>query len=250
MKSDDASFLPFVLIFQGRCGSTYLMEALGSHPDVCCWMEYFATLKQRRKTAEEQLAWLKRFYTLPLPEPCQAIGFKTKLADVLDRNGFAHVLKDHSAHIIHLQRRNLVKMTVSFFNSVRLADSTGNWNLYDRSRRLSPITIEPKEFDAWLRDVEKVAQDEMRFVQTLELPTLSLCYEELLVNEQKVFERIFSFLGLESRVIKGRAIKATSDNLRDAVENFDALKSRYVGSRYKSMFEETIAGHYSSLQMN
>jgi LPS sulfotransferase NodH len=243
MKSVDASFLPFVLIFQGRCGSTYLMEALGSHPDVYCRMEYFAMLKQRRKTAEDQLTWLKRFYTLPPPEPRQVLGFKTKLADVLDRNGFAGVLKDHSAHIIHLQRRNRVKTTISFFNSVRLADSTGDWNLYDGSRRLTPLTIEPTKFDAWLKGVEKAAQDEMRFVEALELPTLSLCYEEMLEDEQKTLERIFSFLGLESRIIKGRAIKATSDNLRDAVENFDALKSRYEGTRYESMFEETIAGH-------
>jgi len=170
----------------------------------------------------------------------EAHRFREEL--VLDRTGFSDILKEHSASIIHLKRGNLVKMTVSFFNSVRLADSTGDWNLYDESCRLPPITIEPKQFDAWLRNVEKAAQEEVRFVRSLKLPTLSLCYEELLVNEQKTFERIFSFLGLESWVTKGRAIKATRDDLRDAVENFEAIKSRYVGTRYEVMFDEVIAG--------
>jgi hypothetical protein len=91
-----------------------------------------------------------------------AVGFKIKLADVFGRTGFADVLKDHADSIVHLQRRNFVKMTVSF-------------------------------------------------------------------------------LGLESRATKGRAIKATSDNLCNAVEYFEALKSRYVGTRFEPMFEETIA---------
>lgn len=231
---------PFVVIFYGRCGSTYLMESLDTHPDIHIRMEYLCTLKERKKGAKEQLQWVSEFLSPPFDHPCAAIGFKTKLRDVLDPEGFARVLQDWSVSIVHLRRRNSVKSTVSLFNSVRLKESTGDWNLYDKQQRLAATKLDVAQFDAWLRRLEQRVGEEADYVDNLQLPTLTLYYEDLLMDEAATFGQIFSFLGLTSRPMQGRTIKATSDDLRDAVANFDELRSHYQGTRYEAMFDEVL----------
>ena len=147
----------FVMIFQGRCGSTYLMEALDSHPGITCCFEHLATLKRRKITAAEQLQWARRFLIDGKGSDAQIRGFKTKLRDVLDLDRFGRMLREIGARIIHLQRRNTIKATVSFFNSVRLRKITGDHNLYDRQVDLASIVIDRDEFEEWLKAAEQTA---------------------------------------------------------------------------------------------
>ena len=149
MSRSTEQHTPFVVIFQGRCGSTYLVEALDKHSQIHCWKEYFSTLKKRKGNAEDQLRWLADFYSSP-PVACSAVGFKTKLKDVMDPDGFARTLGEHQAHIIHLQRRNTVKLTVSLLNAMRLNERTGDWNLYQASDRPAKLRVDPDDFAGYI----------------------------------------------------------------------------------------------------
>lgn len=228
---------PFAVIFQGRCGSTYLVEALNKHSQIQCWREYFSTLKKRKGSAADQLRWLADFYSAT-PDSYSAIGFKTKLADVMDLDGFARTLVEHNAHIIHLQRRNMVKMTVSFFNAMRLNNLTGDWNLYTENDRPEKLHIDVERFDEWLRAAERKSEDEIGFVSRLGLPTLNVYYEDLLFDETGSLREIMNFLRVGYEAVRGDALKVTSNDLRDAVENFDELIGYYSGTSYEPMFIE------------
>ena len=225
---------PFVLLFEGRTGSTYLIEALASNPRIVAVGEDFQT--QRKERAQEQIEQMRTFLTASSPANCVARGFKIKLRDVADPIKFGIMLQSLGTHIIYLGRRNRIKQVVSFFNSVRLHESVGDWNLYDGSQRPSAFTIPPTEFRRWLEAVEEGRKSLERFVFGLELPTLLLYYEDLLINTTDSTRLVLNFLGEYGEPSVGRAIKTTSDDLREVCENYDELRAQFVGTPYESMF--------------
>jgi LPS sulfotransferase NodH len=230
----------FVILFVERAGSTYLASLLQSHPEIHALREEFAALRQKGTNADEQLAWADAFWTPPLVGYNRAIGFKTKLVDVLDLDGFADLLRKKRCRIIQLQRRNSVKAVVSTINARRLWEASGSWNLLKENDRMPPFAVEPSEFHQLLHQREQWDQQLEGFVRRLELPTLPLYYEELLQNEVDFLKRIFAFLDVKPRPVQGKTFKHTKDNLREVVLNFDALHAHYQGTRYAPMFEEIL----------
>jgi LPS sulfotransferase NodH len=226
----------FVILFIGRSGSTYLVDALGSHPEVCAQWEGLLG----KKGPEAQLQRAREFFTQSSQEGYPAVGFKTKLSQVKDREGFARLLEEMGARIILLQRRNIVKHVVSWVNSERIHDATGRWNLWNEENRLPPATIDVAKFDRRLDQVEKGKRALESYAKNTDLPTLWLYYEDLLVDKQETLERIFSFLGVRFEPVRGGSIKNTSDDLREALSNFHELRSHYVGTPYEQMFDEVL----------
>lgn len=234
------SFETFVIIFQGRCGSTYLVEALDSHPEIECVGEKLASLRKKKYNADDQLGWANNFLTHMDSPGVSQKGFKTKLRDVLNKSGFRDLLQSLNTRIIHLRRRNVVKLTISSFNSVRIRKKTGDWNIYDSTHKPSETAIDSEVFASWLGGVEKRALDEMAFVVALDLPVLTLFYEDFLCDPSSYFEQIFSFLNVPIREVTGKSFKSTNDDLRLAISNFDELRSQYSGTPYEAMFDEVI----------
>ena len=81
----------FVLLFPGRSGSTYVISALDAHPH-----DHREGRGPRSRSGpqgpEAQLDWTRRYFRGPLVNRNKAVGFKTKLRDVLDQDGFARIL--------------------------------------------------------------------------------------------------------------------------------------------------------------
>jgi hypothetical protein len=227
--------LKFAILFISRSGSTNLIEALDSHTQIKAQGEFMAGKdKQRRLPAT------RRFLLRPRRKQIKAVGFKTKLKDVPDLQEFAELLLAAGASIILLRRRNVIKQTVSRINSFRLFNATKEWNLYGDEDRLPPLTIAPAHFDETLKLVEKETRELEEYVESLSLPTLRLFYEELLVTHQATLERICTFLGVHFEAVQGRTVKYTSDDLRQAVSNFEELRSHYSGTPYEQMFDEVL----------
>jgi hypothetical protein len=228
----------FVLLFQGRTGSTYLLEACNRHPRVRFYGEELAWLN--KEGTDAQLLWARGALTPPLMGRSLAIGFKTKLVDVIDPEAFAELLQEVRAKVIHMFRRNLVKAVVSEINASRLAKSTGRWNLWRGTNRPKPVPIDLGEFEFRLRRRERREAGLEHYVAGLQLPTLRLPYEDLLVNQGASLGRLFTFLRVFPAPVHGSTLKITSDDLRTAVPNFDEIRGRYVGTQYEPMFDEIL----------
>lgn len=233
---------PFVILFQGRAGSTYLTEALASHPDIHAWFEELSV----EDTAAGQLESARAMLTAPPDTPCRAFGFKAKVVDVFDPDGFAEVLREVRARVIALHRRNVVKWTVSWFTSDRLNETTGDWNLYREHDRLPPFEVDLDLFRERLAYVETAARSLRDFVAELELPTLSLHYEDLLADRAEFLRLAQTFLGVEPRPLAGRSIKNTPEDLGAIVLNIAEVRAQYTGTRFEAMFDD-VGAHAASL---
>ena len=246
MSSDhpQTDVTPFVVLFEGRSGSTFLIESLDSHPQICAEKEFLSTLRKRITTGKEapnaQLDWVRKFLTTKSIDGCGAVGFKTKLKDVLNPEGLAKQLREIGARIILLHRRNRIKLLVSLMNAIRLNDSTGDWNLYREEDRGAPLTVDVKEFQEWLESLERHHGQLVAYVNRLQLPTLSIHYEDLLVEGRDTLEQVCDFLQVPSQTLSWNTKKNTSDNLREVILNFDELRSKFVGTAYEGMFDEVL----------
>jgi len=114
---------PYVILFIERDGSTYLTSMLQTHPEIKADYERFAVLKQKGANGAQQLEWAYQLFSPPLIGRIGAIGFKTKLVDILDEDGFTKLLYEKNCHIIQMTRRNLVKAVVSRINARRLFEN-------------------------------------------------------------------------------------------------------------------------------
>lgn len=232
---------PFVILFIERDGSTYMVSMLSDHPEINMVYERFSVMKIGGETAAAQLAWAQDFYSPAIVGRDKAIGFKTKLKDVLDLDGFTQLLCDKQVHIIHMQRQNVVKAVVSKINAKRLHDKTGNWNLYKDSDRLPPALIDLNEFEELIQEREALDQELNEYVAQLDLPKINICYEDMLQDRDAVLKQVFQFLNVKWFAVKSKTKKNTSDDLRDVIENYDELRAYCEGTRYEEMFDEVLA---------
>lgn len=232
---------PYVILFIERDGSTYMISLLTSHPQIQSVYERFAVMRQKGTDGKEQIEWARQFFSPPLITRYRAVGFKTKLVDILDKDAFLQLLREKNVRIIQMQRRNQVKAVVSRINAKRLHDVTGNWNLYNEKERLPAFEIDPDMFHQYL--LERIQADEelTNFTENLNLPTLKMVYEDLLVNRDQVLSRVFDFLGVDPFPVQGKTLKNTSDDLKEVILNFEQLRSKYLGTKFESMFDEVLA---------
>jgi len=231
---------PFVILFVERAGSTYLLTALKAQESILAVTEKLCALRLDGNNASDQLAWAKKFLTPPLAGRYRAIGFKTKLVDVLDPAGFAALLRQRGCRIIQLQRQNTIKAVISTINARRQWEASGSWNLLRESNRLPAFVVDPAEFEDLLQERHRLDADLDEYVRALRLPTLRLVYEDLLRDENAFVGRTVSFLTGKQHALRGTTLKNTGDDLRHAILNFDELRSRYAGTRYEPMFDEVL----------
>ncbi len=229
---------PYIILFIERDGSTYLTSMLMSHPQVEAVYEHFAVMKQQGTTAEEQLHWAQSFLTPPLIGKKKAVGFKTKLVDVLDHEGFAAIVQKTGCRIIQMRRRNFIKAVVSRINARRLFEASGKWNLYQESDRMPPLQINLVEFDQFIKEREQADQELDDYAASLKLPRLIIEYEDLLTAKDQTLNSLFAFLKIKDLPVQSKTLKNTSDDLREVVLNFDELRAHFAGTVYDAMFDE------------
>ena len=234
----------FVVLFEGRSGSTFLIESLASHPEIRTEKEYLSTLRKRiergKAPPDAQLRWVEEFLEVGAESGCRAVGFKTKFRDILDPGELKAVLQRLGAKIILLRRRNRIKLLVSLMNAVRLNEKTGDWNLYDRNQRIPRLHIDPNEFAGWFEKTESRHRELTEYAEAFGLPMLKLFYEDILRDWPVTQSRVCEFLGVPARALQAGTQKHTSDDLRDVVINFAQLKAAYVGTTYEAMFDEVL----------
>lgn len=231
---------PFILLFQGRSGSTWLISGLGQHPEVFATSDEILIPVQVRGS-QAQLATAKEYLRAPIVSRHKARGFKTKLTDLLDRHAFSGLVRQLNASVVLLSRRNRIKLVVSWMNGERLYESTGRWTLYDGSSRPRiPFVIDEADFQTRLALVEDQIKEMHNYAQQLGVPIYALEYEDLLLDWDGALASVCKFLGVAASLVRGASIKNTDDDLRRVIANFEDLRDRFAGTKYESMFDEVL----------
>ena len=226
----------FVVLVPGRVGSTYLVSALAEHPQIAVEGEVLSSL--RDAGADRQLAWSHDWWQGRAIGRARARGFKTKLRDILDSERFAAMIHDLDVRVVLMDRRNDVKHAVSRVTAKALHETTGKWNRYDDDARPAPVQIDLERFHRLLSGVVADKRHIDDYVTKLHRPTLRIDYEDLLSDPGAIFASVQQFIGVAPRTVAGATQKNTSDNLREAVANFDELRASVDDPSLAAMFDE------------
>jgi|GEM_PF-1019814 len=220
----------FVILFEGRTGSTHLTQWLDSLQYVRCLPESLEQL-----SSQGQLWWIRRLFLEAQPS-LEAVGFKTKLRDVKDAEEFRRSIHEFGCRVLYMTRRNVIKAVLSTMNAERRFAATGEWNQLPGMPALGPLEVSPQHMDGYLRfRLEKEAVL-ARFIESLESPIMRLDYDELLANEAAVLRSVCEFLGISSREGASRVLKQTDDDLAKALLNYEELRNYYRATPYEEMF--------------
>ena len=224
MGSNRIPPVKYVTLFPGRTGSTYLASHMQTHPQI---ISRYEILGRRSTDWERQYEMLKQLFESKRKHEVKAIGFKTKLHAVLDREVFTEYIHEHQIRIIHMIRRNKLKFIISVVRAKMLRSIEGVSNVLNQSQSpVGPMEIPVEKFTRATKrlNVEKYLQE---YIDTLELPKLKIAYEDLLKEEQSTLNRVWDFLDVDHVSTEGVTRKNTPDDVREAVTNLDEILKRH-----------------------
>lgn len=231
----------FIILFEGRTGSTWLCDMLDRHPNIKCHHEIL--VKAGRKGGQEGVhTCFRNAMNGAIPNDKRVIGLKAKLRQVFDLSAFRQLLIDTHVHVIHMKRQNVIKQTVSALRSAELEKRTGKFNIWDRHEqdRVEALWVDPQRFRSKLELQIERNQLSKDFVASLSLPLIDVDYENLYSQTDNELCRIHQFLTVPHHTAVSRVLKHTSDDLREVVLNFDELRAMFSGTQYEAMFEGNV----------
>jgi len=235
----------FLVIFEGRTGSSHLLSMLKGHPSIVLLPEELA--ERQAAGWASQASWIADCYAHRLDMPLAkrglaklSIGFKTKLRDIVDPDAFATMMRGYRPLVVRMLRRNRVKQAVSWIRAEALAATAGRFNVDRRAPELAlpPFPIAPHSLAERLTELEVREARLTSFLQALALPHCSLAYEDLLADRDGTVARFCRRLGQPAITPFVYHRKHTSDLLREALPNWQELRVAFAGTRYAAEFDE------------
>jgi hypothetical protein len=241
----------FLIIFEGRNGSSYLVSLLNSHPAVLCYPEVLVGLPAAAQTEVVQrvasaadlrpinaYAGADRYHRHGFAAKWQAgpypvLGFKAKVTDMLGAPGLILELQRHGYRLVHLRRENLLKSVTSHMNALKLQEKfDGISNASRPDQVMGGIEIDLAKFDYFL--ARRVLSESLHawFYENFAGEKIRVSYEELIADEPAFMARFLAFIGAPARVLHGTFHKNTPPSLHEAVLNYDAFARHFAGTPY------------------
>lgn len=238
----------FVIAATQRTGSTLIMSALASHPEILClpeiflytrrvttrsensyhhylsttsrgkWKHYFA----RRKIVFDYLDYI---YSLP-GYPC--IGFKLMYSHL----SLFPMVMDYLAHnniiVVHNRRKNILKKHVS-----RIAARQRQLYHSDTAIKARPVFVTVRGLIRRLKKIEKENSSLNQVLVRSGCPVIEVCYEDILRNKAAVFNVVQSFLGVPPRSLTTHLHKLNPDDLPRVIDNYDQVRDKLSGTCFE-----------------
>jgi hypothetical protein len=224
----------------GRVGSNLLAAILRQLAPMKLESERFNQLK----TDSEQKAWFEEFYELGAQQASAPyIGSKQNVLAVRDFEAMWRRLTEHSIRVVRLRRDNVVKTAISQMRAERYAEKmareTGKriWAVKAGADRLAPTDIDPDVLARRIAVIEKLQQRLMTTFASNKV--LDLEYESINTGLERTIFELCSFLDIPAGApYRVPHIKATPNDLRAAIANFEAIEARLAGTPYAAQLVE------------
>jgi hypothetical protein len=234
----------FIILTTARTGSTMLVKALQTHPEIVCTGENFL-LKRKMVPKDFRFPfWKFPFlpnkvqYALNLPKlwfglnrflddfysgyhkervGIKAKGFKLMVYQTYFMPGIFQYLKKNNIKVIVLFRENILKNALSLLRAIE----TGIYRIKDGNTvRLPKLYVDVNLLEKQMGRAV-LAKKELE-VKTASLDRLKIAYEDF-QNWDASVNKILKFLGVSSIPLAVATKKINPDKLEDMVENYDEM---------------------------
>lgn len=213
----------FIILMQwGRVGSNLLLNIIGQSRTATLANERFNTIR----TLPEQLAWYETHFAAPAPGRTM-VGTKENVLALADPGILADRFRADGLRIIRMRRDNLVKAAVSQMRAEAYAaltkerDGTARWAVRREEEPLGPVALDP---EVLLRRIGHMSRARAALLDLFRPEeVLDVEYERLLADLPAVVADTRRHLGLPARPFDVPFRKATPDDLRAALSNYEEV---------------------------
>ena len=279
----DQGLVRFLVLGNARTGSYMLVQALNSHSAITCFSELFqgeldyvdfnvagyrnddAELRALRDSDPKR--FLRERIFSGLPEGTRASGFKLLYTHVWGFAGLLeHLVEDADLRIVHLKRRNRLRMLVSTL----MAERTGVWQVDsgfapERLRDLAfwkRVVAKPTRVVAALRRWRasrqpppekqslvitpdmcrefffRAAHEEQHFAKLFtQHPICEVFYEDIIAKRDATLHDVQSFLAVRPKRLSVTLQRQNPEPLRELIANYDELYREYKDTPAEAFFD-------------
>lgn len=241
-----------IILTTQRTGSTFLVGCLNSHPDIRCITELlvgahleppamFRSSRVLTKASRFLMSggWyptraIRRFYA---ESEAPVSIFKIMYNQISNPPTLAHLTRDKELCVLHLSRRNLLKVYVSRLLMPRKRNAI--WEPHT-TEPLPPVKthVDPAHAIAYMRQARaRYEHFEGAFSGHRRL---AIVYEDLIAGQRLRPEegrRICTFFGLEAHPMHSPFIKLNPESLEAMVTNYDELARAISRTEFAEMLE-------------
>ena len=218
---------PFVIYTRARCGSTMLQTALDAHPMIQCKGEVFGGV-YIPGTWPVKLRDAFKARRSPYAVGFKLMGWQPQVE--ADQEPIRAALRAiPGLRVIHLQRRNML----AAFVSEQLAQQTGRWHLYGKTKSASPprVCVNIDAIITYLKGTEDAYQSQLHEFRHQE--SLLVHYERFLADFDGTCRSIQRFLGVPTTTLRPRTQKLENRAMKNIVVNYRELLAALCGTRWE-----------------
>lgn len=244
----------FIIMFIGNSGSTALMSELSAHPQT--EIREFEYIKQEVNDSALALEKARTYFKETIAKGLTP-GYKMRPIHInRAREEWIEFVKEFDTRIIWNYRKNVIKSTLTEYVKFTLKDSS---NIGGMGKNISQeerckigagcrYTIDVEKFH-YMANVGIMCNNEIAsFTHIMDNGrrcVWELPYEDYLHHREATIEEMQRFLGFDIVPTQPSRYKGTSDNLCDAIENYDQLCERMYGCTiWQPMLEDQINDCY------
>lgn len=157
-----------------------------------------------------------------------AIGFKIIDNQMNERAGLLEELDRREYHIVHIRRRNVVRLALSGL----LAQQRGVFNARDYEVPDRRYHVDPKALLSAIRNILLHAQRWEQILGGYRSPILPVTYEDFLADRDAFHAPVLDFLGVERMSIpESNFTKMVPEDLSEVLANYEEIVqvTRHVG---------------------
>ena len=216
----------FVILTNGRSGSTMLVDLIGSHPDIYCEAEIFNEIRWKR--SHRPLLWLVRAWPFPYLDwrarKCTkaVYGFKLKAGgQIYHMEQKVHRLFQRGWRLVYLYRRDILQQTISW----NVARATRRWHTtLEAGYMQQQVHL---DVDLFLRDMHTALKDKQELAEMMrQLPNLTLVYEDDLEQQdhlQATSARLCDYLKVRQAPLSSKIIRTWDRPYSEVISNYAEL---------------------------
>lgn len=245
--------VPFVILFQGRGGSSHFCSLLDSHSSIHCWMELFSTPDKnrhnRRATLPNEAAsasMLMRVYAkvVNYQKNVTAAGFKLKPHQWKIYPEVRHFLRENNDMVsaIELDREQTLQMAISSQVKKLSPDEFDRKHNIAKDRRrnaeMRPIKIDIEEFNNFLLGAVS-RQKQIRTLAGEFSKNIRVTYSDLVDKQSETLRSVCSFLNVkfEESMTSGFQ-KAVTQPYSEIISNYDEVVQFVGQSEFANQLHE------------
>lgn len=226
--------IPFVLVGQGRCGSTLLLNSLSKHPYCKVEGEYF-----NNQWSDQLSSFQRAEFFYQHNKDFQSTGFKLCPNQGYEdsRESVWEYLTQKEIRVLHLTRKNefhrILSYLVAEYTKTWAIEKTSNWEFPNEFRVDKPLEWWEDQFQYHIRQEQYLVD---KFSRN---PYLRISYEDnISQNIWDTLKLVQVYLGLDPIPLPIFNVKQGTRRPSEYVVNYLQLREYYRNSPYSHWFNE------------